>query len=115
MRLLVQVLSERRSVDEVPVVSEADAVRRVDIERLRLSICAAAGSRVSEVAKAHVAWEVAHALTVVEDFGSKTIAFALEELATARACGDTASILTTVLQVVERLLMSAEVADGRDP
>lgn len=107
MSFLVQITPEFGGVDEVTIVSEADAVRRVDVERLRLSIRAAASSRVSKVANTHVTGEVAHALTVVEDFGSKTVALALEELAATRACGDTASILATVLEVVQRLLVSA--------
>ena len=96
-------------------MSEADAVRRVDVERLCLSICAAAGSRVSEVANTHVAREVAHALTVVEHLGCKSVALTLEELAAARACGDTASILATVLEVVQRLVVSVGVTDGKAP
>jgi hypothetical protein len=59
------------------------------------------------VANTHVTREVTHTLTIVEYFGRKSVAFALEELATARACGDTASILSTVLKVVQRLLVSA--------
>lgn len=88
-------------------MSKADAVRGVDVERLRLSICAAASSRVSEVANTHVTREIAHALTIVENLGCKSVSLTLEELATARACGDTASILATVLEVVQRLLVSA--------
>jgi hypothetical protein len=67
------------------------------------------------VAKAHVTRKVAHTLTVVEDFRCESIALALEELATTRAGGDTASILTAVLKVVQRLLVSAGVAYGKDP
>jgi len=59
------------------------------------------------VANTHVTREIAHALTVVENFGCKSVALTLEELAAARACGDTASILATVLKVVQRLLKSA--------
>jgi hypothetical protein len=81
MRLLVQITPKFGRVDEVTIVSEADTVRGVDVERLRLSICAAAGSWVSEVANTHVTREVAHTLTVVEDFGCKSVALALEELA----------------------------------
>ena len=94
-------------------MSEADAVWGVDVERLRLSICTAASGRVSEVANTHVTGEVAHTLTVVEHFGCKSVTLALEKLAAARACGDTASILATVLKVVQRLLMSAGVTGGK--
>lgn len=113
MRLLIQVTSELGSVDEVAVVSEADAVRRVDIEWLRLSVRTATGSRVSEVAKTHVARKVAHALAVVENFGSKTVAFALENLTTERAGRDTAGILSTVLEVVQRLQVLAEICSWK--
>jgi hypothetical protein len=82
---------------------------------LRLSICAAASSRVSEVADTHVTREIAHALTIVENLGCKSVALTLEELAAARACGNTASVLATVLKVVQRLLVSARVTDGKAP
>ena len=107
MGFLIQITPEFGCVDEVTVVSKADAVRGVDVERLRLSICAAASSRVSEVADTHVTREIAHALTIVENLGCKSVALTLEELAAARACGNTASILATVLKVVQRLLVSA--------
>ena len=107
MGFLVQIAPKLGSVDEVTIVSKADAVRGVDVERLRLSICAAASCRISEVANTHVTGEIAHALTIVEDLGCKSVALTLEELATTRACGDTASILATVLEVVQRLLVSA--------
>ena len=107
MSFLVQITPEFGRVDEVTIVSKADAVRGVDVERLRLSICAAASSRVSEVANTHVTREIAHALTIVENLGCKSVALTLEELAAARACGDTASILSTVLEVVQSLLVSA--------
>jgi hypothetical protein len=108
MRLLVQVPPELRRIDEVAVVSEGDTVRRVDVERLRLGVRAAASSRVSEVTKTHGTGKVAHALAVVEHLGCESIALALHDLAAAGAGGDTASILSTVLEVVQGLLVSVD-------
>lgn len=56
------------------------------------------------MSNAHEAREVGNAGAVVEDFGSETIALALVDATIAGTGGNTASVLTTVLQVVESLV-----------
>ena len=53
---------------------------------------------------AHIPGQLKCALAIVEDFGSHTVAFALEELAACPADCNSAGILPPMLQVVERLV-----------
>jgi len=57
-------------------MSEANAVRTVHVERLRLGVGAAPCRWISEVANAHVARKLRDALALLKDFGRKTVALA---------------------------------------
>lgn len=61
------------SVDEIPIVGETNAIGTVDVERLGLGICTAAGSGVSQVSDAHGARKIGNSGTVVEDLGGHTV------------------------------------------
>ena len=56
------VRDELLGVGQVAVVAEADAERRVDVERLGLVRAVAAGRRVAHVADPGIAHELAHVL-----------------------------------------------------
>ena len=62
-------------IDEIAVVREADAVRRVDVERLRLRDGRAAGRRVAHVAQADVAAELQH-VALQEHVADEAVALA---------------------------------------
>lgn len=102
--LVVEALSQRRSIDQVTVVRHTDAVRAVDVEGLSLRVRAATSSRVSQVAETHVAGQVGNACTILEDPGSHAVALALVEASTRAAAHDTGSILSTVLEQVQRIV-----------
>ena len=48
MPVVIEEVGKVGSVDEVAIVSEADAVRAVDVERLGLGVCAGAGGRIAD-------------------------------------------------------------------
>ena len=58
--LLLHEPLELVGVDEVAVVRETNAIRRVHVERLRFRQTRAAGRRIPDVAQAHVAGELQH-------------------------------------------------------
>ena len=93
-------------VDEVAVVREADAVRRVDVERLRFREARAAGRRVAHVAEADVARELQH-VALQEDVADEAVALANAQPA-AVVRHDAGGVLAAVLEhrqrVVERLI-----------
>ena len=62
-------------VDEIAVVREADAVRRVHVERLRLRKARAAGRRVAHVPEADVARELQH-VALEEHVADQAVALA---------------------------------------
>src|SRR5215208_7286773 len=92
-----------RRVREVAVVREANAVRRVHIERLRLSRSAVAPRRgIAHVTDSDVALEIEHVM-LLEHVPHEPAAFARVELAFARS-GDARGILATMLQHRHRIV-----------
>src|SRR5437899_2444950 len=111
-----QDLRELGGVGEVAVVPEADAVGRVDVERLRLGGAVAAGGRIAHVADADVALELEHVM-LLEDVAHESAALAHVELALA-AGGDAGGVLAAMLQhresVIETLVDGAHSDDADD-
>jgi len=102
--LVIESLAQCRRVDEVAIVGHADTVGAVDVEGLSLSVRAAAGGRVSQVAEAHEAGEVGHACAVLEDTRRHTVALALVEATTSTATDYSGSILAAMLEEVEGIV-----------
>jgi hypothetical protein len=110
-----QHLGELGRVGQVAVVAEADAVRRVDVERLRLGDPVAAGGRIADVADADVALEVEHGL-LVEDVPDQARALVHRQQALARG-DDARGVLATMLQHGQRVvdaLVDRRRADDSD-
>ena len=112
-----QDLGELGGVGEVAVVAEADAVGRVDVERLRLGGAVAAGGRVAHVADADVALELEH-VVLLEHIAHQSAALAHAQLAVARGGGDAGGVLAAMLQhrerIVEALIDRARSDDADD-
>ena len=103
-------------VGQVAVVREADAVRRIDVERLRLGGAVAAGRRVAHVADADVALELQH-VPLLEHVAHQADVLAQEQLAFVLG-HDARGVLAAVLQhgqrVVDLLVDGAEAHDSDD-
>ena len=102
-----QLLLQRRRVGEVAVVDEDDAVRRIDVERLRLLLAVGvAGGRIAHLAEADVARQRAHVA------GAKDVAHhaarLLHEALGALHRDDAGGVLAAMLQqqqgVVDQLV-----------
>jgi len=83
-------------VGQVAVVTQADAVRRIDIERLCFGCLCTTGCRVTNVANANVTGQAQH-VTLVEHVANKAVALALAHAVVAPG-NDTCSILAAMLQ-----------------
>jgi hypothetical protein len=104
-------------VDEVPVVAQHDAVRRVHVERLRFGLRrSGARRRIAAMGDAHVAHEVAH-IARAEDVAHEAAALVHVE-AVALGRDDARRVLAAVLQhrhpVVEELVDGAAGDDSDD-
>ena len=108
-----QNLGELGGVGEVAVVAEADAVRSVDVEGLRLRGAVAAGRRVTHVADADVTLELEH-VVLLEDIAHESTALAHAQLAFARGGGDAGGILAAMLQHRERIVEALVDGAGSD-
>ncbi len=106
MVLLLDEALELVGVDEVAVVGETDAVRRVDVERLRLRDRRAAGRGVADVPEPDVAAELEH-VPLLEHVAHEAVALAHAEAARV-VRHDARRVLAAMLQhrerVVERLI-----------
>src|SRR5690606_9998900 len=93
-------------VDEVAVVREADAERRIHVERLRFGRARGARRRITHMADADVAAQPQH-VALLEHVAHEPVALARVQPA-VRLRDDTRRILTAVLQdrqrIVERLV-----------
>ncbi len=110
-----QYLGELGSVRQVAVVTEADAVRRIDHERLRFRRTVAACSGIADVADADVALEAQH-VALLEDVAHQAVLLAHEQLAFV-AGHDAGGVLAAVLQYRQRvidLLVGRRVPDDAD-
>ncbi len=93
---------ELLGVHEVAVVGEADAVRRVHVERLRLRDRRAARGRITDVAEPDVAAELEH-VPLQEHVADEAVALAHAE--PARVVGhDARGVLAAMLQHRERVV-----------
>ena len=70
-------------IGQIAVVRQADAVGRIDVERLRFGGAVAAGGRITHVADADVAPELEHVL-LLEHIAHQARALAHEQLAVDR-------------------------------
>ena len=111
-----QHVGELRRVGQVAVVREADAVRRVDVERLRLGRAVATGRRIAHVADADVALQLQH-VPLLEHVAHEADVLAQEQLAFVLG-HDARGILAAVLQhgqrVIDLLVDRAETDDADD-
>ena len=108
-------LGQLGGVGEVAVMREADAVRRVDIEGLRLVRAVASRRGIADVPYAHVALEPQHVL-LLEHVADQAVVLAQEELALVRG-HDARGILAAMLQHRKRiveLLVDRAVTDDAD-
>ena len=106
---------ELGGVRQVAVVPEADAVRRVDVERLRFGGGVAARGRIAHVADADVALQAQH-VALLEDVAHQAVLLAHEQLAVV-AGHDAGGVLAAVLQHRQRvidLLIDRRVPDDAD-
>ncbi len=114
--LAYQRAGQFRGIGQVAVVGEADAVGRVDVERLGLGGALAAGGRVANVADADIALELKH-VTLLEHVPHQAVVLAQEDLALVRR-HDARGVLATMLQhrqgVVELLIGGTEADDADD-
>jgi hypothetical protein len=95
-------LGELGGVGEVAVVREADAIGRVDVERLRLGGAVTAGGRIAYVADADVAPELEHVM-LLEHVAHQPRALAHAQRA-FRGHHDAGGILAAVLQHRQRII-----------
>ena len=108
--------AELASVGEIAVVREADAVRRVHIERLRFGGAVAPGGRIAHVADADVALELEHVVLA----GTRRAPGHCPCARTARPPdrGDAGGVLAAMLQhgqrVIDPLVDSAGSDDSGD-
>ena len=108
-------LGQLGGVGEVAVVREADAVRRIDVERLRLGRAVAARRRIADVPDADVALELQH-VPLLEHVADQAVVLAQEQLAVVRG-HDARGILAAMLQHRQRiveLLVDRAVTDDAD-
>ena len=99
-------------VGEIAVVREADAVRRVDVERLGFRGAVASGGRIAHVAHAHVALELLH-VVLLEHVTHQAAPLAHEQLAVEDG-GDARRVLPPVLEHRERIIDSLIDSAGSD-
>ncbi len=111
-----QLLLERRRVGEVAVVDEDDAVRRVDVERLRLLLAVgAAGGRVAHLAEADPARQRPHVAGAkdVADHAARLLHEALRPLHGDDAGRVLAAVLEQQQGVVDQLVDRATCRSRR--
>ena len=100
--LLLDEAFELVGVDEVAVVRETDAVRRVHVERLRLGNRRAAGRRITDVPEADVTAELEH-VPLLEHVADEAVALA-DAQASRVVRHDARGVLASVLQHRERIV-----------
>ena len=93
---------ELLGIDEVAVVREANAVRRVDVKRLGFEVARAAGRRVTGVSEAHIAAQAQH-VAFLENIPNETVAPAQMQPATFGR-HDSRGVLASVLKHGERIV-----------
>ena len=106
--------AELARIGEVAVVREADAVRRIHVERLGFGGAVAAGGRIAHVAHADVALELLH-VVLLEHVAHQALALAHEQLAVGDR-GDARGVLPAMLEhrqgVIDPLIDSAGSDDS---
>jgi hypothetical protein len=109
-----QQLGKLGGVGEVAVVPEADAVRRVDVERLGLGGTRTAGRRIAHVADTDVALQPQH-VALLEDVAHQAVALADEQPPVLGH--DAGGVLAAMLQHRQRIvdgLVDGFVPDDSD-
>ena len=92
-----QLRGQFTGVGEVAVVDEGDAVRRIDIERLRLLLVGGVTlGGLTHVSEAHVAGQVAHVPRAIR-LANLAAGF-LHVQGVALCCGDSGGVLSAMLQ-----------------
>jgi hypothetical protein len=107
-----QYFGQLGGVGQVAVVRQADAVRRIHVERLRLGRAVAAGGGIAYVADTLVALQRQHVLLL------EHIAYQPRSLARAQAAfvrgHDTGGILAAMLQHCQRIVQTLVDGTGAD-
>jgi hypothetical protein len=103
---------ELTRIGQIAVVSEADAIRSIDVERLGFGGAVTTGRRITDVAHAHVAPKILHGV-LIEDVAHQPLPLAHEELAIGHR-GDACGVLPTVLQHRQRIVDAMVDATGPD-
>src|ERR1700753_3800517 len=104
--------SEFRSVCQIPVVCNANAVGCIDIERLSFGSCIATSCRVAYVTNAVVALQLQHVL-LLEDIADEPTSLAGVQLAVDGGC-NARSVLAAMLQDCQRVIDSIVDCAGSD-
>jgi len=92
---------------------ECNSVWAVHVEGLRFGTRAGASSGISQVSETHETWEVLHSGSIMEDLGSHSIAFALIYSSTGGTSSYATSILSSVLEIVQRIVEVGSGSCGR--
>ena len=109
----IRISASSAALVRLPLCAEADAVRGVDVERLRLGGAVAAGRRIAHVADAGVALQLEH-VVLLEYIAHQAAALAHAQLAVTRGGGDAGGVLTAVLQHGERVVQALIDGAGTD-
>ncbi len=107
-----QNLGQFLRIGQIAVVGQADAIRCVDIERLRFGGTVAAGGWITHVADTDVAGELEHVL-LLEHIAHQACALARAE-PTLESGHDAGGVLTTVLQHRQRIIQTLIDRAGAD-
>ncbi len=99
---LVHLSAQRIGVDQIAVVAERDAVRRIHVERLRLGRGFGTGGRIAAMTDADASAQLEHVVGV-EDVADESGAF-VQAQTIAVDGGDAGGILTAMLQNRERVV-----------
>jgi hypothetical protein len=97
-----QHLGQLASIGQIAVVSQADAVRRIDVEGLRILRTVGTGGGVTNMADADVALELEHVL-LLKHIAYQAGVLAHEKLAALRR-HDARGVLAAVLQHCQRVI-----------
>src|SRR5690606_11092465 len=97
-----QEVGELVEIREVAVVRQANAIRRVHVERLCLGSVRTSGGRVAHVTQAHIAGQLQH-IALAEDIADKAVAFPDLQSCFARG-DDTGRVLAAMLQHRQRIV-----------
>ncbi len=106
-----QHIRQFQRIGQIAVMGQADAVRRIHVEGLRLGCAIGARGGIAHMADAHVAAQFQH-VVLLEGIAHQTAALADRQRA-AGGRGDAGGVLAAVLQHRERIVQT--LIDGTGP